>query len=179
MLTSTTRALSQDTSTDRTQANIISKLVHQDQPQASTDGSPNGDQISHQTSNATPIFTRSPSQPVRGLDHSRWGEKLDEGARSDLSRYVQHNVSVDVYRRSIPFEPDPSWQHLSTDTGMEPFHPGYHHYQGSGVLEVPTPLSSTTNPSPMEFPYQSTSSPFTPNLWMDTLEGELNPMEPG
>jgi hypothetical protein len=154
-------------------------MVYQKPLQAITNATPTVDQVSFLTPNTTPSFTKSSSQTTGDLDTPHWGEEMDEGAGSDLSRYVQHHVSVDFYRGSMPFEPDPTWQDLSTVSRMEPFNPGYSHFQASGVPEVPKPLSPTTNPSPMEFSYQSTLSPYTPNLWMETQEHGPKPMEPG
>jgi hypothetical protein len=114
MLTDNSRTFSRDSSADRTQANTMPKMVYQKPLQAITNATPTVDQVSFLTPNTTPSFTKSSSQTTGDLDTPHWGEEMDEGAGSDLSRYVQHHVSVDFYRGSMPFEPDPTWQDLST-----------------------------------------------------------------
>ena len=172
------RNLSVELSTEQDQKGQIYKPMDQHETlHPNSDASPCPQHSLPDTINIAHSYSEPSSRAELACGDSRWNQGTGEGVQKNIPRYVHNQAPEQPY--GIPCEPESSWPDFSTTTGMQPFSPGYRHFQASDRPEVSLPLSPPENISSLSFPYQSTFPDYVHDPWTENQEHRPEHVEPG
>ncbi|CAO2649228.1 Nn.00g066130.m01.CDS01 [Neocucurbitaria sp. VM-36] len=118
-----------------------------------------------------------PNQPSMVSGDAQWGQKLREMDRSEIARYVNHQVIMEPYGVSLPGDAGAEWTGFHTPASTHTFNPGYIEYvESAGQPEEVYPLASPHGNLRPDFSYPSEYSGH--EAWTDHQEAHTRNANP-